>query len=957
MSILKDVLQVSINLSEKGDCTFVGNLDDVERLSIESVDPILLYQLTENEELKEQPLQYLNSCFQRCQQLKRLSRNNGKDEEIRVLYEAERLLVGYALVCFQIEEFAIRGSFQEYIKNILQELDSYTDLLSAMTHRAIQEETLIDFISNFFRSLHVFLRKLDSSVAFDLNNTQLYNKVLTLFELFVSFKQVACSLTKIDGFFASYDTAANDLEKVTLLGPILSLSPLQIPVAVKNYAEVDHQNQQLVNMVHTSLQTEHNVVLQRLFFIIDKIIRGSAESRSDLLTYFGHIVNKNHLRRGDHSQLNKLASNAFMTNITLILIRFSMPFLDISYKKIDKIDVNYFNNVNLYIDLEQETRMNSDIREAEEFHDQNKKLDQVDPNFISHCFFLTLTYLHYGVGGTILTDERYSPEISRLKEQLDHLKEVLRNNQNSMMSRFGEVQLKQLEKRYSHFSAVHGSCQGFFTNRSLQLEVFDFIAGASTFLIRVIDPVHSYPFKHVELPLIPDQIGVENVDNAEYLRKNAPVPFKYYPEFVIEGSINYCQYVSKYVNNPLFRNNRLHSYIELATVILRCPELISNPHLKGKMVQVLSIGAMPMSDDSPGFMMDIFQNNELVLKNLLYGLLDFYVIVEKTGSSSQFYDKFNARYSISIILEALYNIHHYREQLLWQSRNNSDFFIRFVARMLNDLTFLLDEGLSTLSEVHNLQIELENRARGLSQTREEDTQELHNRLKSAERQAKSSCGLSEKSLGLFNIFSKHIPSAFTMPEIVNRLAAMLDYNLESLVGSKCRELKVKDPSKYQFNPKKLLQTLATIYINLASQQEFVIAVARDGRSFNVDLFKKAVHILSYKTGLFSEDMCKQLLEFAEAAEQTRIDEEEEDLEMDDAPDEFLDPLMYTVMKDPVILPTSHVTIDRSTIKAHLLSDSTDPFNRTPLKLEEVIPNDELRERIFAFRKSKRNQKN
>jgi hypothetical protein len=44
--------------------------------------------------------------------------------------------------------------------------------------------------------------------------------------------------------------------------------------------------------------------------------------------------------------------------------------------------------------------------------------------------------------------------------------------------------------------------------------------------------------------------------------------------------------------------------------------------------------------------------------------------------------------------------------------------------------------------------------------------------------------------------------------------------------------------------------------------------------------------------------------------------------------------MYTLMRDPVLLPSSKITIDRSTIKSHLLSDPTDPFNRMPLKLEE-----------------------
>jgi ubiquitin conjugation factor E4 B len=52
---------------------------------------------------------------------------------------------------------------------------------------------------------------------------------------------------------------------------------------------------------------------------------------------------------------------------------------------------------------------------------------------------------------------------------------------------------------------------------------------------------------------------------------------------------------------------------------------------------------------------------------------------------------------------------------------------------------------------------------------------------------------------------------------------------------------------------------------------------------------------------------------------------------------YQDPLMFTIMRDPVTLPSSRVDIDRSTIKSHLLSDIKDPFNRAPLTIEEVIP--------------------
>lgn len=51
--------------------------------------------------------------------------------------------------------------------------------------------------------------------------------------------------------------------------------------------------------------------------------------------------------------------------------------------------------------------------------------------------------------------------------------------------------------------------------------------------------------------------------------------------------------------------------------------------------------------------------------------------------------------------------------------------------------------------------------------------------------------------------------------------------------------------------------------------------------------------------------------------------------------------MFTLMEDPVLLPTSNISIDRSTIKSHLLSDATDPFNRMPLSIKDVIDSKSL----------------
>lgn len=950
MATLQEIFQVTTDPDDSRGFPYVESDDLEAALCGGDVDAVLLFQLTENPDLSH-PFGYLNGCFLRCQQQKRLLKGQSSIGSFQTLFdEIDRLVIGYGLVAFQIENFCIKGNFTAYIEQIIKGVDNFTAFLSQLIQRATLEGTLLDFLETFFSSLLQYLTK--TLPFFDLNDSATYNAVITIFEMFVSNKSVAAIFTQVSHFFANFDCKANEFEKTTILGPLLTLSPLNPNVALRNYGENLERTQQQKNIIHESLQAEHKMVIERLFFIVDKILRGSLESRTNLMTYFAQIVNKNHLRRGDHANQSKLASNAFMSNISLLLIKFSQPFLDISYKKLDKIDVNYFNNLNLLIDLSEETRVNSDFREADEFHDKNRKDDDCKPNFISDCFFLTLTYLHYGLGGTLLYDERLAPQIKRLRQDIDRIRNL--SQSQDMFASFAAMQLRQMEKSLKATQGIRDALQGFFSHKNLQLEVFDFICGASTFLIRVVDPKHQFPAEPVKLPFIPDQVGVENVDNAEFLREHAPVPFKYYPEFVVEGPINYSLYISQYHSSPIFRNPRLHSFVEFGTVILRCPELVSNPHLKGKLVQLLSVGAMPLTDDSPGFMMDIFENDELVNQNLLYAFLDFYVIVEKTGSSSQFYDKFNSRYSISIILEQLYErIPLYRKQLVWQAQHNADFFVRFVARMLNDLTFLLDEGLSSLAEVHNIQIEMENRAKGLPPVREEDDQELRSKLSSAERQAKSSCGLADKSMTLFEMYSKDIPRAFVTPEIVDRLASMLDHNLESLVGPKCGELKVNDPQKYSFNPKALLKSLTTVYINLANEDEFVSAVARDGRSFNKEMFQRAVHILATKTGLVSDEFCRKLLAFTQNAQAQKIAEEEEDLSYGDAPEEFLDPLMYTIMKDPVTLPTSKVNIDRSTIKAHLLSDSTDPFNRMPLKLEQVVPNDDLKQRILEFRLRKR----
>ncbi len=279
------------------------------------------------------------------------------------------------------------------------------------------------------------------------------------------------------------------------------------------------------------------------------------------------------------------------------------------------------------------------------------------------------------------------------------------------------------------------------------------------------------------------------------------------------------------------------------------------------------------------------------------------------------------------------------------SRTNIEFFLRFVNLLLNDATYVLDEALTKFPIIHDLQAEL--RVVPSTLTPEQRTAK-DEELKTAEGQAQSYMQLTNETVSMMKLFTKTLSASFTMPEIVDRVAAMVNYTLDTLAGPKSMNLKVDDPKKYSFDPKTLLSEFIDIYLNLGVSQNFIEAVARDGRSYKPQNFESATRIVTRYNLRSPEDLEAWIAlqkRFATAKE--REDQMEED--MGDVPDDFLDPLMYTLMKDPVILPLSRVTLDRSTIQTHLLSDPHDPFNRSPLTIDQVVEDTERKAAIEAWR--------
>lgn len=164
-----------------------------------------------------------------------------------------------------------------------------------------------------------------------------------------------------------------------------------------------------------------------------------------------------------------------------------------------------------------------------------------------------------------------------------------------------------------------------------------------------------------------------------------------------------------------------------------------------------------------------------------------------------------------------------------------------------------------------------------------------------------------------------------------------------------------NPENYNFRPKEMLRDLCAIFATFADAEEFQMECAKSGY-YNDDLMVQSVKTCS-RHSLLTGNSLDEFSSLPSKVAKAALSVEDDEALTGDAPDEFLDPLMCTFMKDPVFLPTSGNIIDRSTITQHLLNDPHDPFNRKDLTIDMVQPAHELSAKITKWLNEKRAAKN
>ncbi|WIA10509.1 hypothetical protein OEZ85_010698 [Tetradesmus obliquus] len=695
-----------------------------------------------------------------------------------------------------------------------------------------------------------------------------------------------------------------------------------------------------------------------------KALLGKA-TREAMLAWLGGVIEGNGERAKMQMDLRKAASHGFFINLDAVLLKLCGPFLDpgsgsVFWKRVDPGYVtlgsrlSFKEDTKLAATQQQETGW---VQQQLEQQQQRQSVGSVPPtpgavseggwHFICECFFMTLKALHLGVIKVVdeLTDGPMYWHMNQMANAQQEAQALVERLTGTPQQAQAQAQLDMVSARLDMLTCVKACYQTVLSDPELVADCLAFYKLVVTWLLRLVSP-SGMP----EMPL-PEQV---------------PMSFALLPEWIVEDTVEFMLYMSRY-QPRLLLGSQLTDFMLFCVVFMGSPSYLRSPHLRGKLCELVHSLLPPpqqAGQQAGGWtrrragggdqaLSYLFETHPLVLSYMVPSLLSVYSDVEHTDRANQFYAKFNMRQYIGDILMHCWTLQPHQEA--WKRfaalQGGRGPYLRFANMLINDATYLLDDALKKVQDYKSIERLLANPA-GLSQ---QELQEKRQHLGRCKQEMTSSFYLGSGVINTLAVSTAEVTGPFLLPEMVERLAGMLNYFLLYLAGPQRKMLKIDNPEQYNFRPKWLLVQICTVYLNMSAADRagvFAAAIAADKRSYRPEMFAEASMILR-QLGLMPELQIQLLEGLAAQVAQAAVQEEAEEEVLGDVPDEFLDPIQYTLMQDPVRLPTSGSIMDRATIMRHLLTDPRDPINRDKLTPEMLQPEVELKARIDAWLREQR----
>jgi ubiquitin conjugation factor E4 B len=876
-------------------------------------------------------LQSLLACYSRvCSEQRRLSKNNNSHRQTD---SCQSLLEQIADQCVNFSIAVLRDVFSPSMSMLRQSL-----LLPFTLNRMLPHGFLAQLVTSlsttdtksfrhifepFLQDLHCLIRVCSVESNDFTEPLALLSELCQLKTADNSRRPVCDLMTQLVNWLPPVVTPspAAELEKLTFLGPFFSLSVFaeDDPKVVDKYFANSEMSPTAVKLANDSLRHIMHCIRSELFQVVHCLVLNSG-TRDAAMNFIGAFIERNSRRSQLQVNENLVCTDGMAFNMLSVLQQLAVKV------KVDKIDPLYPNHPKSRLNLKDDTRLNSSSSDVMEWlaklnADPSHKW--LEPKFATECYFFAIHCHHLSIVPMTRKYQRLVRAVRELQHVVEELdKSAMRDEQrNRLLLDRWKSQIARLQKSRLCIEAV-------LLDPSLLSQSLQFYCSLSQLLLRVIMPAST--------SLLP-------------LPNIAPMTFSALPEYYLEDIVELVLFIIQMypaaLNEPC-----LDDLWTLVIVMVCSAHYVSNRYLIAKLIEMMFI-INPRVQPQLQRLSDQLLLHPLAFDHLVPSLMKFYADVERTGASSEFYDKFSIRYHLSIIFKELWTVPVHKSKFINEAKTGQH-FVKFVNMLMNDTTYLLDESMVTLKSIRELQDLMDNKSEW-DKLGHEMQQTKQKQLSQEERQCRSYLTLASETVDMFYYLTEDIQDPFLIPELADRLAAMLNFNLQQLCGPKCINLKVRTPDKYGWEPKKLLDQMTGIYLHLDRSVLFANAVANDERSYSKKLFDDAIACMT-KACIKTTTEIEQFRALQEKVDKLVAEKRLAEFDYGDIPDEFKDPLMATLMNDPVILP-SGVVMDRPIIQRHLLNSQTDPFNRQPLTEAQLIPATQLRQRIHDWTVKQRQQ--
>ncbi|KAH8260409.1 hypothetical protein KR026_011069 [Drosophila bipectinata] len=898
--------------------------------------------------LESRAVHYLQGAFSRAERI--------QAEKKADCSKLLALILNNASTCMRQPDLFAPQNFAAQWMELFEKADEHDtttqEFLVRVTCKVMEEDESMEALGALKAIFYPMLTELQKQIVKE-NLITLRNNIFWILGFFVRDKRAAILGELLIDYTTPNPKAKGGDYMDTLLGSLLCISILP---KTQN-GKFEFFKDLSLNHTDPALWTLLSNHQKSIFLLVKQLLVLSPETKKKTLQWLANCLDANLSRGHLWSSINlnldqtvhSSASDSFMNNLCSVLTRLCAPLCEPTFKVL-LVDPTYC----AVADKDRVAKGVSLLKAHEETcllpaEEGSERLTAEKYNFVTEIFYMTHKCFQLANRPCI---ERMNRVMRELQNTQTAYGEVVNSDPNNELTKnLMRMMMEQMQQVLCIKNTLSEP-----TNDTAMVKFFE---ASAIWLTEVA----MLPRENFEQCLDKKDFSPQVLRNLELLSDTPPFVAPYMqsiPEIIIDNIAAYLNFCRR-LNADQYLNIYASSHDAIFKMILLfmgSSGLVKNPHLRAKLAEALEflLPTQVMGSNRQRFITHVFDNHPDRLK-VVRSLLNVFVSIEMTGQSVQFEQKFNYRRPMYAIIEFLWtkkeHVQCFRDLAVEAEQNieaiEPPIFLRFINLLINDAIFVLDESLSNLEQIKQLQ-QAQDNGEWNSLSHNERQQQLTN-LHHLGMLARFDNILGRDTINTLKLLTTEIKSIFCHNSMVDRIAAMLNYFLLHLVGPRKERFNVKDKKEFEFDPAQTVLEISHIYINLSKNDSFCLAVSQDGRSYSDQLFSYAENILIRIGG---GQLIGDMSEFAAKVKRMGAQYKEEQELLADAPDEYLDPIISTLMTDPVVLPSSKVTVDRSTIARHLLSDQTDPFNREPLTMDKVKSNEALKREIEQWIEGKRN---